>query len=121
MERTLDIERLKQISPDIYFSEWKINKSARIKLYDILIPERITYKETKYYVFDGCFVKDNYLHIEPNMTCRIWITEQCFETEIIRHIDFLKITKETCIIEVEFDLLRLTDRRIKMMNFKRLH
>jgi hypothetical protein len=113
-EIKLDINKLKQISPEIRFNEWKINKWEIVTFYNLLAPEIKHYEKTVYYLFSGCFETENKIGVVPKIECKFWITQQCFETEIIRHIDFTKINTN-CIVAT-FTMARINNKKIKIKN-----
>ena len=121
MEITLDLDEIKASGPNIFFSEWIVNKPARIRIFNLLGPEIKIVDNTTYYIFKGVFEKDNFLGVLPEVICNIWITKQCFTEEIARKLNFWKMEPTPVGIDASFDLIRRSKNRIEMRGFKVNH
>ena len=117
MKYTLNIDELKEKIPEIFFSEWD-KKWNKIRLLNAENPRISTLDSTIYYVFRGNFEsKQNFTDMSQNIHCLFWISKQCFDKEIIRHIDFWKIDKN-CAMDISFDMKRTSQRKIHIKNLK---
>ncbi len=112
MKYTLNIDKLKEDIPEIFFNEWKLEHTERIRLLNAESPEIIKFKDTDYYIFKGNFESEkNFAGMNPKMVCRFWITQLSFDREIVRHIDFARIDT-ACAMDISFNMTRPTRRRI---------
>lgn len=117
IETELDIARIMAQRIDIHFSEWTSTKTGRVKFYNILKPELQTYKKTNYYVFEGEFTEQaKWSSLSKGITAHFWITQQCFERAINRHVKFNTLRKDMNKVQIIFDLHRTKKKFLEMKN-----
>ena len=114
---TLNVKKLSQQVPEIFFREWPNNKWFSITIEDLLNPNEVVYKNTIYFCYAGKFRSENPFTKNLNKYFAFWFTKQSFEREIIRHVEFREIA-ESSKVNACFDFCRMSERMIRMRNFK---
>jgi hypothetical protein len=116
---TLDLDFIENNkTPQIYFSEWKINKPALIEIQDILRPKIITYKHTVYYIFRGHFINENFLGIDDSVVVDFWFTLKTFCLELKRHPEILIYKDSKNKLSTQILLQRISKNQLRFNEIK---
>ena len=86
------INEFKDEMIELMFDKWKLDKlekkTCEIVLADFTNPKEESFKDTKYFIFTGCFLEDNYHKIMKLKPVKFWFTKRAFKNAVIRVVDF---------------------------------